>query len=74
MCLRFPTTPQRKNTPRRDQDQLVAATYIQTRQQMLSPTENFARANEFMNRILDRLVDVAIGTTHDLGQEYRSWI
>lgn len=59
---------------RRDQDQLVTAPYIQTRQQMLSPVENFARANEFMNRILDRLVDVAIGTTHDRGREYRSWI
>lgn len=59
---------------RRDQDQLVAATYIQTRQEMLSPVENFARANEFMKRILDRLVDVAIGTTHDRGVESRSWI
>ena len=58
---------------RRDQDQLVAATYIQTRQQMLSPLENFARANEFMNQILDRLVDVAIGTTHDRSAESRSW-
>ena len=58
----------------RDQEQLVDAAYIQTRQQMLSPVENFARANEFMKQILDRLVDVAIGTTHDRGQENRSWI
>ena len=59
---------------RRDQDQLLDAAYIQTRQQMLSPVENFARANEFMNQILDRLVDAAIGTTHDRGQGNRSWI
>lgn len=58
---------------RRDEDQLVDAAYIQTRQQMLSPVEKFARANELMKKILDRLVDVAIGTTHDRGQENRLW-
>jgi GMP synthase (glutamine-hydrolysing) len=58
---------------RRDHEQLVEAPYIQSRQQMLLPVENFARANEFMQHILDCLVDVAIGTTHDPEQEYRAW-
>jgi len=57
----------------RDADQLVAGDSIQSREQMLSPVEDFARANDFMMQILDRLVDVAVGTTHEADPEYQSW-
>jgi GMP synthase (glutamine-hydrolysing) len=58
----------------RDGKQLLAAPFIQTKQQMLSSTRNYSIANEWFRKILDRLVDKAIGEKQWSTEDKLKWM